>query len=304
MRSRHERLPGWLAALLVGGTFAALVAAEVRAPLRRGRHEPKLRRGARNLAVAAISAAAVQLADAPITSPLSRHVARRRWGIVQRLRLPVWLELPLALALLDYTLYLWHVAFHQVPLLWRFHKVHHADLDMDASTALRFHFGEMVLSAALRSAQIVTIGVAPLTLSVWNTWLLCSVMFHHSNVRLPAPVERCLGKLIVTPRMHGIHHSVIEGEMNSNWSSGLTLWDWLHGTLRRDVPQDAITIGVAELRQPAQVTLPRLLEMPFVRQLQPVRANDALDDSTRCTGPTAAAETAPRSRTSAGPGPA
>jgi sterol desaturase/sphingolipid hydroxylase (fatty acid hydroxylase superfamily) len=299
MQQHRERLPGWLSGLVVGGTFAALVAAELRAPLRRGRHEPKLRRNIRNMAVAAISAAAIQLSDAPVTSPLSRHVERRRWGLLKQLRLPLILEIPLALLMLDYTLYLWHVAFHKVPLLWRFHKVHHADLDMDASTAIRFHFGEMVMSVILRTSQILVIGVSPLVLSIWNTWLLCSVMFHHSNVKLPARVERWLSRLIVTPRMHGIHHSVVPEEMNSNWSSGLTLWDWLHRTLRRDVPQDAITIGVAELREPKDVTLPRLLEMPFVAQ----PPTNQPDDSIRCTDPTAALAGPRYTRTSAASGP-
>jgi sterol desaturase/sphingolipid hydroxylase (fatty acid hydroxylase superfamily) len=144
--------------------------------------------------------------------------------------------------------------------------VHHVDLDMDASTAVRFHFGEMVLSVILRTAQIILIGVSPRTLSIWNTWLLCEVIFHHSNVRLPSRAERWLSKLIVTPRMHGVHHSVVPSELNSNWSSGLTVWDWLHGTLHRHVPQNQITIGVAGYRDAEQVTYPRLMEMPFATE--------------------------------------
>ena len=236
---------------------------ERRRPLRKGVHEPKARRNARNLAVAALAAAAVQIAERPVTTRLTSLVARRRLGLVPRLNLPAPLATLASCVLLDYTLYLWHVLTHRVPLLWRFHRVHHADLDMDASTAVRFHFGEMVLSTAWRAAQIRLIGVSPRALSVWNTLLLVEVMFHHSNAELPPRVERWLRKLIVTPRMHGIHHSVLRSEQDSNWSSGLTVWDWLHGTLRLDVPQDAITIGVAELREPGEVTLPKLVAMPF-----------------------------------------
>jgi sterol desaturase/sphingolipid hydroxylase (fatty acid hydroxylase superfamily) len=261
----HKRMPGWLTGQLVGGTFVTLLWLERRRPLRRS-VESKARRGARNLAVAALSAAAIQAAEKPITGPLTALVVRRGWGLLQQWRLPAWLEVSLAVALLDYTLYIWHVLVHQVPLLWRFHQPHHVDLDLDASTALRFHFGEMVLSVPWRALQVVTIGVSPLALSVWQTATLMEILFHHSNVELPVGVERWLGRLIVTPRMHGIHHSIVPDEMGSNWSSGLTLWDWLHGTLRLNVPQDAITIGVAAYRDPEEVTLPRVLALPFEEQ--------------------------------------
>src|SRR5579859_3670499 len=114
---------------------------------------------------------------------------------------------------------------------------------MDASTALRFHFGEMIASVPWRAVQVVGIGVSPLALSVWQTATLVEIIFHHSNVELPRELERWLCLLIVTPRMHGIHHSTVPEETDSNWSSGLTLWDWLHGTLRLDIPQDAIIIS-------------------------------------------------------------
>ncbi len=170
------------------------------------------------------------------------------------------------MALLDYTLYLWHVLTHKVPFLWRFRQPHHVDLDLDASTALRFHFGEMVLSVPWRAAQVLVLGVSPLSLSVWQTATLLEIMFHHSDVKLPAKVERWLCRLIVTPGMHGIHHSVVPEETNANWSSGLTVWDWLHGTLRLDVPQEAITVGVPAYRDPDEVRLSEVLAMPFEEQ--------------------------------------
>jgi sterol desaturase/sphingolipid hydroxylase (fatty acid hydroxylase superfamily) len=155
------------------------------------------------------------------------------------------------------------VLVHRIPFLWRFHKVHHVDMDLDASTALRFHFGELVISVPWRCAQVVLIGTSPLALSVWQTLLLIEVLFHHSNVELPLECERWLNRLVVTPRMHGIHHSIVEEEVNSNWSSGLTIWDWLHGTLRLNVPQQQVKIGVAGYQHPAQVTLPKIIVMPF-----------------------------------------
>jgi sterol desaturase/sphingolipid hydroxylase (fatty acid hydroxylase superfamily) len=261
----RNKLPGWLTGLLIGGTFVTLLWLERRHPLRRS-VEPKGRRDARNLAVAALSAAAIHVAEKPVTGPLTALVERRRWGLLRQLSLPAWLEVPLAVALLDYTLYLWHILVHQLPFLWRFHQPHHVDLDMDASTALRFHFGEMVLSVPWRAAQVLAIGVSPLSLSVWQTATLMEILFHHSNVDLPVELERWLCRFVVTPRMHGIHHSIVPEETNANWSSGLTVWDWLHGTLRLNVPQEAITVGVPACRDPGEVTLPKVLALPFEGQ--------------------------------------
>lgn len=235
---------------------------ERRRPLRRA-VEPKLGRQARNLALAAVGAAALQFTERPVVERLTAMVERRRMGLLKRAGLPVWVEAMLAVVLMDYTLYVWHVLTHRVPFLWRFHVVHHADLDLDASTAVRFHFAELVVSVGWRAAQVVVLGISPLSFSAWQTFLFLSIMFHHSNVRLPIGVERRLNLLVVTPRMHGIHHSTVREETNSNWSSGLTVWDWLHGTLRLDVPQDDITIGVPAYRQPEEVGLPEILSMPF-----------------------------------------
>lgn len=245
--------------------FLLLLGAEMRWPLRHT-VEPKRVRLARNLAIASLSAAAVRLVELPVILPLAALVDRRGWGLVRSLTLPDWLGTVVALLLLDYTLYVWHVLIHRVPFVWRFHIVHHADLDMDASTALRFHAAELVLSIPWRAAQVVAIGVTPLAFTAWQFLLLLSTMFHHSNVRLPVAVERRLALVLVTPRLHGIHHSIVRDETDSNWSSGLTLWDRLHGTFRDDVPEDAITIGVPAYRTPADVRWARLLTLPFRRQ--------------------------------------
>lgn len=262
---KQRKVPAWLSAPLVAGAFGLLWLLERRRPLRR-EVEPVARHDARNLMVACAGALSLQLTERPVTERLTTLVERRRWGVLKRLRLPVWLEVAAAVVLLDYTLYVWHVLTHRVPLLWRFHVAHHVDLDLDASTALRFHFGELALSTGWRAGQVVIIGVSPLSLSVWQTFLLLSILFHHSNVRLPVEVERKLNRVFVTPRMHGIHHSVVREETDSNWSSGLTVWDWLHGTLRVNVPQSEITIGVPAYREPEEVELPDVLKLPFERQ--------------------------------------
>ncbi len=211
-RSNGSGLAGLL---LIGGTLAALSWLERRRPLRR-ETESKPRRSLRNLAVAGLAAATIRAVETPVVGPLAELVEHRRWGLVPRLPLPGRLKGLIALLLLDYSFYLWHVLTHRIPFLWRFHRVHHVDLDLDATTAIRFHFAEMALSVPFRAAQVVAIGVSPRVLATWQTLGLLEILFHHSNVDLPPRVERWLGCLVVTPRMHGIHHSAVEDETNSN----------------------------------------------------------------------------------------
>lgn len=253
---------GILTATLVAAGFCALFFLERRKPLRRS-VEPKWRRTARNLAVAALSTISLQTTERPVTTKLTAAVDAKRLGLLKVRKLPQSIERLAGLLLLDYTLYVWHVLTHKVPLLWRFHKVHHADLDLDASTGIRFHFGEMLISVLFRAAQVRLLGISARTLRLWNVGLLLEVMFHHSNIRLPDRVERLLSRIIITPRLHGIHHSVLGHEMDSNWSSGLTAWDFLHRTFRDDVPQREIVIGIPEVRSPEMATLRKVLALPF-----------------------------------------
>ena len=258
----ERELPGWLGVGLVALWLGGLLLLEARRPLRR-RTEAKARRDTRNLAMGAASAVAIRLVEQPLVGQLARRVRSRRLGLLQLVRLPPWAEVVLAVVLLDVTLTLWHVLTHRVPLLWRFHRVHHADLDLTATTALRFHWGEMVLSAPWRAAQVVILGVAPLPLSIWQTLTLLAILFHHADVELSPGLERRLARLVVTPRLHGIHHSIRREERDANWSTILSFPDRLLGTLVVDVPQAALTIGDPELRAPAAVALPALLRLPF-----------------------------------------
>jgi sterol desaturase/sphingolipid hydroxylase (fatty acid hydroxylase superfamily) len=263
--TRPTAIPGWLNATLICGTFATLLWLEHRRPLRR-QTERKLTRNMRNLAMVGLSATTIWLTERPVASALAQFVEREQWGLVQYLRLPAWVKVVLSVLLLDYTLYLWHVLTHKVPVLWRFHRVHHADLDLDASTALRFHCLEMVLSVPWRAAQVLAIGVAPLTLSIWQTATLLAILFHHSNVAIPLYIERWLCRFIVTPRMHGIHHSMISEEANANWSTIFAFPDYLHRTRKLNVPQQAVTIGVPAYRDPQEVTFAQIMAMPFGKQ--------------------------------------
>lgn len=217
----------------------------------------------RNLAIAGVGAVALQLLERPVINRVSALVVRRRWGLLQQVTLPPWLSTIAAVVLLDYTLYLWHVLVHRSPLLWRAHAVHHIDRDLDVSTALRFHFAELIASIPWRAGQVALIGVNPAALSIWQLFLLVCILFHHSNLEIPIQFERWINRIIVTPRMHGIHHSRAGDEANSNWSSGLTIWDRLHGTLRLNIPQQAITIGVSGYDHGSDVRLPAMLSLPF-----------------------------------------
>ncbi|HYS54354.1 MAG TPA: sterol desaturase family protein [Thermoanaerobaculia bacterium] len=250
---------------VVGGGFLFFTAWEAIAPLRRTL-EPKLRHVIRNLTVGGVSLAILTLIQAPILVPVAAWATRHRIGLLTRIALPAPLDTIAAIILLDYTLWWWHRASHQVPFLWRFHLPHHVDLDLDASTALRFHFGELTLSIAYRSLQIVLIGTTVFQLWLWQTILFASILFHHSNARLPIPFERVLVYFIATPRMHGIHHSDRLNETNSNWASLLSIWDFIHRTIVLDVPQAEITIGVPAYQDAADVTIGKVLALPFKRQ--------------------------------------
>jgi len=249
-------------AALVAGWVAGLLCWECKGSLRRV-VDSKLRRDVRNLSVAALAAVAMQLFEVPLAVAIATRVQRQGRGLLQIISAPAWGRTVAAILLLDYTLYIWHRLTHRIPLLWRFHQVHHVDREMDASTALRFHFGEITLSVAFRAAQVWVIGPTPASYAVWQTFLFLCILFHHANIRLPLTWERRVARILVTPRLHGIHHSIIPEHVNSNWSSGLTVWDWLHRTLRTSIPQDSIVIGVAGLRSDRDQELSNALSLPF-----------------------------------------
>ncbi len=213
--------------------------------------------------IATPAGAVIQALEMPIALKLAETTQKRMGGILPWLHLPRVVATALGILLLDYTLYWWHYMTHRVPALWRFHQVHHLDQEMDATTALRFHFGEITISVAFRAAQIAAIGASPMTVAVWQVFLLLCILFHHSNVNLPLAFERVLVRILVTPRLHGIHHSIAPEEVNSNWSSGLTIWDWLHATLRTEVPQATVTLGVSEFAGASEITALEALAVPF-----------------------------------------
>lgn len=253
---------GWLAPALLFSGIAALLWLERKYPLRRA-VEPGPYRLARNLAVGAVTAATVSAIERPIVERVARTVSNRGWGLVPRLPLSPALKTTAAVLLMDYTLYWWHVLLHRVPLLWRMHAPHHIDRDLDVSTGVRFHALEFLASIPWRCAQVVLIGTGPRTLALWQRLTFIEVLFHHSNARLPRSVENILCRFIVTPRLHGIHHSIVRAELDSNFSSGLAVWDTLHGTAHVELGRDAVTIGLSDHRYAHDVTLHKTLALPF-----------------------------------------
>jgi sterol desaturase/sphingolipid hydroxylase (fatty acid hydroxylase superfamily) len=254
---------------VLGAVMAGLAIAERRRPLR-PRVEPALPHTARNLGVAALGGVATGLAELALGWPtLGRASASGRAGhgrgLLRILPLARGLRALLGFLLLDYTLWAWHRLNHAVPVLWRFHLPHHVDRDLDASTGLRFHFGELALSAGFRAGQLAVLGVGRGTFLGYQVVLLAGVLFHHSNLRLPIGLERGLCRVLVTPRMHGIHHSIVEAEAGSNFGSLFPWWDDLHGTRRLDVPQAALTIGVPAYLDSRDAGLERVLALPFER---------------------------------------
>ena len=170
-----------------------------------------------------------------------------------------------AVVLLDLAIYLQHVLFHAVPGLWRLHRMHHADLDFDVTTGLRFHPVEIILSMGLKLMVVVALGAPPLAVLVFEVLLNATAMFNHANLRLPAALDRVLRPLLVTPDMHRVHHSVVPRETNSNFGFNLALWDRLFGTYiaQPAAGHTAMTIGIPQFRDPAELRLDRLLTQPL-----------------------------------------
>ena len=254
---------------LLACVFLVLLWLQWRFPLRR-QHFNMLHRLVRNFVLSIPGFAIVRLAMLPIPIAVALCAHDRRIGLLNWLPLPGWAIVIATFLLMDYAYWWWHWVNHMVPIFWRFHNVHHTDLDLDVSTAARFHFVEMIFSIGFLALAAVIFGIPPVMLIVFFITFEAATLFHHSNWRLPIRVERILNLVVVTPRMHGIHHSIVQRETNSNWGTIFCWWDKLHHTLRRDIPQDAITTGVAAYRHEHELTLGKLFALPF-RQQRPWR---------------------------------
>lgn len=193
----------------------------------------------------------------------------RGWGLLNWVEWPAWLEVALAVVALDFIIYWQHQVFHLVPILWRFHMMHHSDLDLDVSSGVRFHPVEMVISAVVKSAAVLALGASPLAVVAFEIVLNGTSLFNHSNVRIPSAVEPVLRWFVVTPDMHRVHHSADPRETNSNYGFNVPWWDRLFGTYCAEpaLGQTGMKIGLEHLGPPVCLNLFMMLQFPFVTTL-------------------------------------
>jgi len=247
------------------GIFATVALWEWAAP-RRELSLPKGWRWLNNLGLVVFNTFVLRLLVPTAAVGAAVLAAERGWGVLNTATLPPMVAIPLAILLLDLAIYLQHVMFHAVPLLWRLHSVHHTDLDYDLTTGARFHPIEIVLSMGIKLSLVVLIGAAPVAVLLFEVILAGAALFNHGNIRLPLPVDRVLRWLIVTPDMHRVHHSVRPAETNSNFGFNIPWWDRIFGTYQ-DQPaagHEAMEIGIEPVRQRRIQSLLWMLILPFV----------------------------------------
>ncbi|MBI1370944.1 MAG: sterol desaturase family protein [Planctomycetes bacterium] len=246
---------------LIVGVLATLWVLESIMPQYLGRRD-RLRHDARNLALGFINAAVVAL----IFASALALVAQQQWGLLHRIVLPAWARWIVAFVMFDAWMYAWHVANHKLPWLWRFHRVHHTETEMDASSAMRFHIVEIALSSLARLAVVPVLGLTLEQLLVYECVLEPVILFHHSNVRVPDRVDRLMRWLIVTPWVHWVHHSDVQPETDSNYGSVFSFWDRLFGTFRRRDDPTTIRQGLDGADPTESRSLLAMLAAPFRRK--------------------------------------
>jgi sterol desaturase/sphingolipid hydroxylase (fatty acid hydroxylase superfamily) len=259
--STHE------ATFRLGAFFGVLVTMalwEVVAP-RRQRSYPRTLRWPSNLAIVALNTTLLRIFLPATAVSLALLGAKRGWGLLNNLPLPEWAATVASVVVLDLAIYLQHVMFHAVPALWRLHRMHHADLDFDVTTGARFHPIEIILSMLIKFGVVAALGASALSVLIFEVLLNATSMFNHGNVRIPAPLDRYLRWLMVTPDMHRVHHSIVVDETNSNFGFNLPWWDRLLGTYRSQpaAGHDGMTIGIEQFREARELWLDRMLLQPF-----------------------------------------
>ncbi|HEX2199960.1 MAG TPA: sterol desaturase family protein [Burkholderiales bacterium] len=247
------------------GVLVAMAAWEYLAP-RRALSLPRRARWPANLGIAALNTVLVRLAFPAAAVGAALFAQANGWGLLNHFALPGWAALIGGIVLLDLAIYLQHLLFHAVPALWRLHRVHHADLDIDVTTGARFHPVEILLSMLMKLAVIAALGVPPEAVLLFEVLLNATSMFNHANVRIPERVERALRAVVVTPDMHRVHHSVERDETDSNFGFNLSLWDRLFGTYRAQprAGHAGMQIGIPDFRESGDcAALPAMLALPF-----------------------------------------
>lgn len=246
--------------------FIIMLAWELLAP-RRNPSVSKPLRWLNNLGLFALNTLVLRLLFPAAAVGIALSVGEMGWGLFNLLTLPFWFEFVAAVLLLDLAIYLQHILMHRVPLLWRLHRVHHADLDIDLTTGSRFHTIEIIVSMLIKAVVILLLGPALIAVLVFEVLLNGMAIFNHANVSLPPAVERVVRYLLVTPDMHRVHHSTVKRETDSNYGFNLSIWDRMFRTYidQPEMGHDKMTIGIAEFRDAKQVDqLPGMLALPFV----------------------------------------
>ena len=234
---------------------------------RRPRVLQRRQRWSGNLGLVLINTLVLRLLFPAAAVGMALFVEERGWGLFQILTIPGWLIFLLSLLLLDFVIWLQHVMLHAIPVLWRLHRVHHADPEFDVSTGLRFHPFEIVLSLLVKFVAIAALGIPAVAVLVFEILLNACAMFNHANLKLPLGLDRLARKVIVTPDMHRVHHSVIPNETNSNFGFCLSCWDRLLGTYlsQPKAGHNAMQIGVSGIAADKSVALLSLLLLPWQR---------------------------------------
>lgn len=266
----HE---AWIRLGFFFGVLAVMASWEGVSP-RRPRSQPRTRRWTGNLGIVALNTVLIRLLFPVVPVSLALVADGQGIGLFNMLDVPYWLAVIASVVLLDLAIYGQHVVFHALPWLWRLHRMHHADLDFDVTTGVRFHPVEIALSILIKMAVIAVLGVPAVAVLIFEVLLNATSMFNHGNVNLPLGLDRVLRWFVVTPEMHRVHHSIIRAETDSNFGFNLPWWDRLFGTYR-DQPEAGhrgMTIGLPIFRDPAWLRLDRLVVQPFVDE--PAQAAD------------------------------
>lgn len=245
--------------------FAVVAFYETRLP-RRQLTVSKTSRWIINIGIVVINSIAPRFFFSAGAVGVAYWVDQHGWGIMNILRLPYFVSVIASVFILDFIIYLQHVMFHAAPAFWRLHMIHHADLDFDVTTGVRFHPIEILLSMVIKSAAILALGPPVLGVILFEVLLNGTAMFNHSNIKLPESKDKILRLFVVTPDMHRVHHSVFPNETNSNFGFNLPWWDWLLGTYRSQprLGHEGMTIGLNQFREPTRLTLPWILVLPFI----------------------------------------
>lgn len=218
-----------------------------------------------NLGIVVVDALAVRLLIPVAAVGVAVIAAEKGWGFFHMLPVPYWLAAIAGFVLLDFAIYWQHFLFHHIPMLWRLHRMHHADLDIDLTTGLRFHPIEILISMGIKITLVVVFGIPAVAVLVFEIVLNATSVFNHANVAMPDWLDRTIRRFIVTPDMHRVHHSILRHETNSNFGFNLPWWDWLFRTYRAqpEAGHKDMTIGIPLFRDPCELRLDHLLTQPF-----------------------------------------